>query len=363
MPSARDLLQQADALMRSHRNVGAGEGSETVPVLTDVAIPAGAGVVTRQRVEEIPVLTNVVARAREPDLDLTIPDERPYSRVMFPSTQTESSLLPLSEMPSIPEFEQDKQDSAGVAGRQDESLQGRALEPAILSEETPKWLEADLLDSPLDAPAPSLEVESRVPQRDEWDSPPAPSSADCADESVPAGVSPADQQPAQPSDIEPSEALFEPIDPGASVSAEHEAPQDQAEARIAAAANDEPPPALNPPAALNAPAASNPPDALNVPSAFNPPPAFRPPRQPPTSAEELAETVYFQVLQNLDLYTERALQQHMTAHLSPIIERATQELLTTLNANLGALMRQFVADAVEKQLGERPASERPAQNP
>ena len=165
------------------------------------------------------------------------------------------------------------------------------------------------------------------------------------------------------------------------MSAEHEAaPQDHVEARIDTA-NDEPPSALHGPAALNAPDASNapdafnapdalngpaafnPPDALNVPSAFNPPPVFRSPRQPATSAEELAETVYFQVLQNLDLYTERALQQHMTAHLSPIIERATQELLTTLNANLGALMRQFVADAVEKQLGERPASERPAENP
>jgi hypothetical protein len=83
---------------------------------------------------------------------------------------------------------------------------------------------------------------------------------------------------------------------------------------------------------------------------------------PPVSAEaapsaaEIAETVYYQVLQNLDLYTERALQEHLTMHLSPILERASSELLATLHANLGGLIRQYVAEAIEKQLGVRPES-------
>ncbi len=75
------------------------------------------------------------------------------------------------------------------------------------------------------------------------------------------------------------------------------------------------------------------------------------------SAAELAEAVYFQVLQNLDLHTERALQRELTVHLAPIIERANRELMTTLHANLGALMRQFIADAIEKQLGVRPGQD------
>ena len=42
MPSARDLLEQADALMRSNRNVGTGRPQEKVPVLTDVAVASKA---------------------------------------------------------------------------------------------------------------------------------------------------------------------------------------------------------------------------------------------------------------------------------------------------------------------------------
>jgi hypothetical protein len=71
----------------------------------------------------------------------------------------------------------------------------------------------------------------------------------------------------------------------------------------------------------------------------------------------LAETIYYQVLQNLDLYTEGKLQEHLTRHLTPIMEQASRELLATLNANLGAVIRQYVAEAIEKQLGVRPGGD------
>ena len=48
MPSARDLMQKADALMKSNRNVGAGESDHDIPVLTDIVI-AGDATVLRQR--------------------------------------------------------------------------------------------------------------------------------------------------------------------------------------------------------------------------------------------------------------------------------------------------------------------------
>lgn len=47
MPSARDLMQKADALMRSNRNLGAGESDHDIPVLTDVVI-AGDTTILRQ---------------------------------------------------------------------------------------------------------------------------------------------------------------------------------------------------------------------------------------------------------------------------------------------------------------------------
>ena len=56
MPSARDLMQKADALMKSNRNVGAGESDHDIPVLTDIVI-AGDATVLRQRsvVAAVPV--------------------------------------------------------------------------------------------------------------------------------------------------------------------------------------------------------------------------------------------------------------------------------------------------------------------
>ena len=56
MPSARDLMQKADALMKSNRNVGAGESDQDIPVLTDIVI-AGDATVLRQRsvVAAVPV--------------------------------------------------------------------------------------------------------------------------------------------------------------------------------------------------------------------------------------------------------------------------------------------------------------------
>jgi hypothetical protein len=310
MPSARDLLQQADALMRSHRNLGSSDAQETVPVLTDVAIPGSATVVTRQRIEEIPVLTNVVAEAEEvPVFNLEIPTRLPPAPHHFPPTQTDALLLPLSEMPPIPAIDEDDTTSAFRDSRVDE----RAVEPGPIDDEMPKWLEADLLET---GPANTAAEPARDPQRDserlDWDNVPD-------DDSAPTESPISEPDPIPESPDEP--VVF--VDPGPSAT-------QPLVGGVHGAANDEPRAAT--------------------------PPLTSPPQQPASSAEELADTVYFQVLQNLDLYTERALQQHMTAHLSPIIERATQDLLTTLNANLGALIRQFVADAIEKQLGVRPAS-------
>ena len=73
MPSARDLMQKADALMRSNRNLGAsstgpssilGIGSEhDVPVLTDIVI---AGDATVLRHDQSPAAPIAVAAAPAP---------------------------------------------------------------------------------------------------------------------------------------------------------------------------------------------------------------------------------------------------------------------------------------------------------
>ena len=64
MPSARDLMQKADALMKSNRNVGAGESDHDIPVLTDIVI-AGDATVLRQRPA---VVAAPVPPTQSPDL-------------------------------------------------------------------------------------------------------------------------------------------------------------------------------------------------------------------------------------------------------------------------------------------------------
>src|SRR5512141_1073334 len=161
MPSARDLLQQADALMRSNRNVGKAEGDENIPVLTDVAVQPSnpeSDSVIRSRDERIPVLTNIV-----PEFDLTVPKDS--SRARFPGSRMESSLLPLSEMPSLPPLPPAEppppppadQGAAAVGMRRYESRietgSAQTLQPPVT--EMPKWLEPDLLTASPPAPAPA----------------------------------------------------------------------------------------------------------------------------------------------------------------------------------------------------------------
>lgn len=226
MPSARDLLQKADTLMRSNRNVGASDLREEIPLLTDIVVPGSPGVSHREQHDEIPV-----------------------------PADTPTAIPPEASGPSL-------QSEAHVGLEATEPRQYDTIFPV--------------------SQMPHLNVQA-----------PAPS-----------------EQQAEP--------VF-------SVTALH--------AQLAYAEDSGAEPI--------------------APERSSPPPLVA---EPATSAAELAETVYYQVLQNLDLYTERALQEHLTTHLSPILERASHELLATLHANLGALIRQYVAEAIEKQLGVRPGS-------
>jgi len=231
MPSARDLLQKADTLMRSNRNVGA-EGSDAlVPLLTDIAVPGGSGVSHRQRRDAIPVLTNPVTGMQEPP-STRIEGNDPSTLHSATASLPNTTVLSVAGMPS-----------SMIAGEISDQF---AVEVALSPTET----QAPLFEAP------------------DWDA--------------------------------PADALVSPTEA----------------------------------ATASAPAAA---DSARA-------------------AAELAETVYYLVLQNLDLYTERALQEHLTTHMSPILEKASRELLATLNANLGAMIRQFVAEAIEKQVGVRPDS-------
>jgi hypothetical protein len=228
MPSARDLLQQADTLMRSNRNVGAPDSEEEVPLLTDIAVPGSADMLHRQQRDEIPLLTDAVTTIPEPASGAPSQSE-PHAQFSAANPLPDSTIFPISQMPQT-------------------TIQG----PAATAQEAEPVFSVTAM-------------RAQLAETENWDA-----------------------------------GLIAPV-----------------------------------------PAPTGTPSAL---------------AEAAPSAAEIAETVYYQVLQNLDLYTERALQEHLTMHLSPILERASSELLATLHANLGGLIRQYVAEAIEKQLGVRPES-------
>ncbi|MDQ6621651.1 MAG: hypothetical protein M3Z31_18495 [Pseudomonadota bacterium] len=64
----------------------------------------------------------------------------------------------------------------------------------------------------------------------------------------------------------------------------------------------------------------------------------------------LAEDIRMQVLQRLDLFTERGLQAHLDQYLQPIVARASAELLEAINTQLGQVLRVYVAEAIEREI-------------
>ena len=76
----------------------------------------------------------------------------------------------------------------------------------------------------------------------------------------------------------------------------------------------------------------------------------------PASADDgtawaaLAEELRMQVLQRLDLFTDTGLREQLGARLSPIVERASTQMIETINRELGELVRAYVAEAIEREI-------------
>jgi len=64
----------------------------------------------------------------------------------------------------------------------------------------------------------------------------------------------------------------------------------------------------------------------------------------------LAEEIRMQVLQRIDIFTDTGLQQQLTARLQPIVDRASADLVATINQHVGTLLRAYVAEAIEREI-------------
>jgi hypothetical protein len=66
--------------------------------------------------------------------------------------------------------------------------------------------------------------------------------------------------------------------------------------------------------------------------------------------DALAEEIRMQVLQRLDLFTDTGLREQLGARLAPIVARASAQLIETINRELGELVRGYVAEAIEREI-------------
>ena len=66
--------------------------------------------------------------------------------------------------------------------------------------------------------------------------------------------------------------------------------------------------------------------------------------------ERLAEDVRMQVLQRIDIFTDTGLQEQLKERLQPIVDRASADLVATINQQVGQLLRAYVAEAIEREI-------------
>jgi hypothetical protein len=64
----------------------------------------------------------------------------------------------------------------------------------------------------------------------------------------------------------------------------------------------------------------------------------------------MAEEIRMQVLQRIDLFTDTGLRDQLGARLQPIVDRASADLVATINQHVGELLRAYVAEAIEREI-------------
>jgi hypothetical protein len=73
----------------------------------------------------------------------------------------------------------------------------------------------------------------------------------------------------------------------------------------------------------------------------------------PTAApswDTVAEDIRMQVLQRIDIFTDTGLQGELAARLQPVVDRASADLIATINREVGQLLRAYVAEAIEREI-------------
>ena len=66
--------------------------------------------------------------------------------------------------------------------------------------------------------------------------------------------------------------------------------------------------------------------------------------------EALADEIRMQVLQRIDIFTDTRLRKQLSAQLQPIVDRASVQMVETINEEVGKLLRAYIAEAIEREI-------------
>lgn len=64
----------------------------------------------------------------------------------------------------------------------------------------------------------------------------------------------------------------------------------------------------------------------------------------------MAEDIRMQVLQRIDIFTDTGLHEQLNQRLQPIVDRASADLVAAINQHVGQILREYVAEAIEREI-------------
>ncbi len=377
MPTARELLEQADALMRRNR-MGTGNTAgrspmpgpspppESPPVSPPApGLPASPHTIQREPIAPSVARTSLPVDPAEPPVDgadSPLEPRSPAAPVNEPPLETRAEVPLLTDAvegsTASPGPFADLTDDVPVltdaveeidVGIVDESAQGEPSFWELTSRGETSVLGPapdSIVVVPLPEPAPPAVPQSPPDGRDPLglDQPP-PSSA---------GAESTGDEPWEPAATERS-WLDEPRRIAADAIEEPPVTEHswRDESRGIAAEGREEPPSSGLRADEEAPAADESPEALPA----EPAPTRSPDPAPhPVSdldqqqVREIAEEIGMQVLQRIDIYTDTTLRAQLGERLRPVVDRAAADLVAAINEHVGELLRVYISEAIEREI-------------
>jgi hypothetical protein len=326
MATARELLEQADALMRRNRT----NALDDIPVLTDVmpaadvrgAVPAPTPrPVVDPGPSSVPLLTEDIEVVDEDTLGADVVEGEPSAWLEFEDTDPSVIGDAPDSVAIVPPFERRARppDEALMASAEHEEI-----ELTWPGEETP-------------AAPPPVEVTSEVTVDYAFGD--AAATTGAADDKAAEVTDEPVEVTDEPAAVTATPATFTPV--VASPTFMHAPPLEPAPPITAAAMAAAASVRLSPP-------------EIAAQAAVEPVAPVAPPALSMSNDDErwvaVAEEIRMQVLQRIDLFTDAGLRDQLALRLQPIADRASADFVTAINLHVGDLLRTYVAEAIEREI-------------